>query len=65
VAFDDDLAVRLAAREEAAMGTWNRITGLLAWFEQHPEWRAMRETGLLAVVQDPGKVDCFPPASST
>jgi hypothetical protein len=55
VAFDDDLALRLAAREEAAMGTWNRITGLLAWFEQHPEWRAMRETGLLAVVQDPGK----------
>jgi hypothetical protein len=55
VAFDDDLAVRLAAREEAAIGTWNRITGLLAWFEQHPEWRAMRESGLLAVVQDPGK----------
>ena len=55
MAFDDDLALRLAAREEAAMGTWNRITSLLAWFEQHPEWRAMRETGLLAVVQDPGK----------
>jgi hypothetical protein len=55
VAFDDDLALRLAAREEAAMGTWNRITGLLAWFEQHPEWRGMRESGLLAVVQDPDK----------
>ena len=55
VAFDDDLAARLAAREEAAMGTWNRITGLLDYFEQHPEWRAMRESGLLAVVQDPGK----------
>jgi hypothetical protein len=55
VAFDDDLALRLAAGEEAAMGTWHRITGLLDYFEQHPEWRAMRESGLLAVVQDPGK----------
>ncbi len=55
VAFDDDLTVRLAAREEAAMGTWRRITGLLAYFEQHPEWRAMQEGGQLAVVQDPGK----------
>jgi hypothetical protein len=55
VAFDDDLASRLAAREEAAIGTWKRIAGLLAYFERHPEWRAMRESGLLAVVQDPGK----------
>ncbi|MCX6630347.1 MAG: hypothetical protein NTW28_22235 [Candidatus Solibacter sp.] len=55
VAFDDDLAGRLAAREEAALGVWKRISGLLAYFEQHPEWRAMRESGKLAVVQDPGK----------
>ena len=55
VAFDDDLAARLAAREEAAMGDWKRIAGLLAYFEQHPEWRAMREDGQLAVVQDPAK----------
>jgi len=54
-AFDDDLAARLAAREEGAMGAWKRITGLLAYFEKHPEWRAMQEGGQLAVVQDPGK----------
>src|ERR1035437_5919527 len=55
VAFDADLAGRLAAREEAAMGTWKRIAGMLAYFEQHPEWRAMPEGGQLAVVQDPGR----------
>jgi hypothetical protein len=55
VAFDDDLAVRLAAREEAAMGTWKRMAGMLAYFEQHAEWRALPEGGQLAVVQDPGK----------
>src|ERR1039458_5581330 len=55
VALDDDLAGRLAAREEGAMGTWKRIGGMLAYFEQHAEWRAMPEGGQLAVVQDPGK----------
>jgi hypothetical protein len=55
IAFDDDFAVRLAAREEGAMGAWRRISGMLSYFEQHPEWRAMQESGLLALVQDPGK----------
>ena len=55
IAFDDDLAARLGKREEAAIGTWQRMAGLLAYFEQHPEWREMRENGQLAVVQDPAK----------
>jgi hypothetical protein len=55
IAFDDDLVPRLAAREEAAMGTWNRIAGLVRYFEQHPEWRDMPEGGMLALVQDPAK----------
>ena len=55
IALDSDLVPRLAAREEAAMGTWNRIAVLLRYFEQHPEWRAMPEGGTLALVQDPGK----------
>jgi hypothetical protein len=55
IAFDDDLIPRLAAREEAAMGTWKRIAALLGYFEQHPEWRTMPEGGTLALVQDPGK----------
>ena len=55
VALDEDLAGRLAAREEAAMGTWKRIAGMLTYFEKHPEWRAMPEGGQLALVQDPDK----------
>src|ERR1022692_4739151 len=54
VALDEDLAGRLAAREEGAMGTWKRIAGMLAYFEKHPEWRAMPEGGQLALVQEPG-----------
>ncbi len=55
IAFDDDLVPRLAARDEAAMGTWKRMTALLLYFEQHPEWRALPEGGTLALVQDPAK----------
>src|ERR1019366_566168 len=55
VALDDDLAGRLAAREEGAMGSWKRIAGMLTYFEKHPEWRAMPEGGQLALVQDPDK----------
>jgi len=55
VTLDFDLAARLARREEAALGTWHRMGALLAYFEQHPEWRAMREAGELAIVQDPAK----------
>jgi hypothetical protein len=55
IAFDDDLTARLARREAGALDTWKKMTSLLAYFERHPEWRAMRENGLLAVVQDPRK----------
>jgi len=55
VAFDDDLVARLGAREEAALGTWKQIATMLGYFEQHAEWRTMRESGKLALVQDPEK----------
>src|SRR6185369_12473450 len=55
VAFDDDLVRRLGAREEAALGTWKQMAGMLSYFEQHAEWRTMRESGKLALVQDPEK----------
>ena len=55
IAFDSDFTARLGRREEAAMGTWKRMGGLLAYFEKHPEWRTMREAGQLAIVQDPAK----------
>jgi hypothetical protein len=55
ITLDSDLAARLDRREEAALSTWNRMGALLAYFEAHPEWRAMREAGQLAIVQDPAK----------
>ena len=55
VAFDDDIVARLGARDSAALATWKRMTALLAYFEQHPEWRELPEGGKLALVQDPAK----------
>jgi hypothetical protein len=55
LALDDDFAGRLAKRDAAAVADWKRMAGLLNYFEQHPEWRNMQESGKLAVVQDPGK----------
>jgi len=55
VALDRDFAARLAAGDEKARHDWQRMAALLAYFERHPEWRAMREAGKLAVVQDPAK----------
>jgi hypothetical protein len=55
LAFDADFARRLSVRESAAMRDWNRMSGLLRYFEQHSEWRRMREFGRLAIVQDPAK----------
>jgi hypothetical protein len=55
VALDADFAARLGRRDPAAMRDWARMNELLGWFERHPEWRAMRESGKLAVVQDPAK----------
>jgi hypothetical protein len=55
VAFDSNFASRLQRREADALSDWRRMTQLLAYFESHPEWRAMREFGQLAIVQDPAK----------
>jgi len=55
VALDRDFAARLAAGDGGAKAGWRRMGELLAYFENHPEWRAMREAGKLAVVQDPAK----------
>jgi hypothetical protein len=53
LALDDDFAQRLNNRQAAGMRDWRRISVLLRYFEQHPEWRRMTEYGKLAVVQDP------------
>ncbi len=55
VAFDSGFAGRLHQRDADAMSDWHRMTELLGYFEAHPEWRAMREYGQLAIVQDPEK----------
>ena len=55
IAFDDDLAARLARREAAAVRDLARINTVAGYFERHPEWRRMREFGRLAIVQDPAK----------
>lgn len=55
VALDEDFTARLGRREPRAMEAWRRMLGLLRYFEGHPEWRAMREFGQLAVVQDLAK----------
>ncbi len=54
IALDSDLAARLGKRDSSALADWRRMGEMLAYFERHPEWRAMREFGQLAVVQDPG-----------
>jgi hypothetical protein len=53
VAFDSDFVARLHDREEQAMADWRAINEVLLYFEQHPEWRVMREYGKLVLVQDP------------
>jgi hypothetical protein len=55
LAFDSDFAARLHRREAGALGDWRRMSELLRYFENYPEWRGMREYGKLAVVQDPAK----------
>ena len=55
IALDADFAGRLGRRQGDALASWRRISVTLGYFEKHPEWRAMREYGQLAVVQDPAK----------
>ncbi|MGA2268970.1 MAG: hypothetical protein ABSH44_10925 [Bryobacteraceae bacterium] len=55
LALDHDFAARLARRDAKTMADWERMADLLRYFEQHPEWRRMREYAKLAIVQDPAK----------
>ncbi|HEY2017811.1 MAG TPA: hypothetical protein VGH38_30105 [Bryobacteraceae bacterium] len=55
IALDGDFAGRLHGREADALSDWRRMAAVVRYFEQHPAWRHMRESGKLAVVQDPGK----------
>jgi hypothetical protein len=55
LSLDSDFADRLHGREERALADWKSMNQVLRYFEDHPEWRDMREYGKLALVQDPAK----------
>ena len=52
ITFEDHFAERLLERESDAVAGWARIAQLLAFLEEHKEWRAWRPGGQMAVVQD-------------
>ena len=52
VALDDDFFARLERGDTAAIKNWRGMAQVLQFFEGHPEWRALRSYGKLAVVQD-------------
>jgi len=52
VALDPDLTARLDKREPDAMKTWAGISGLLRFLESHKEWRGLRTSGKLLVIQN-------------
>lgn len=55
LSLDSDFTARLARRDADAMASWRRMSSLLRYYEDHPEWRSMHEYGKLAVIQDPAK----------
>lgn len=52
IALDDDFYGKLLAGEEPIRKAWKQITDLLAFYESHEEWRAMKPAGELAILQD-------------
>lgn len=55
ISLDRDFAARLGRRDSAALSGWRKMNAILSFYERHPEWRRMRESGRLALVQDPRK----------
>ncbi len=53
VALDDEFNRQLLARDAKALAAWDRIGAELRFFEQHPDWRALKPYGRLVVVEDP------------
>ncbi len=52
VALDDGLRARLRARESGATVTWQTISAILKFAEDHAEWRGFAPYGNTAVVLD-------------
>jgi hypothetical protein len=53
LAFDDSFNQKLMAKDGGTLRKWNRVSQLLRFYESHPEWRASRAYGKLALVQSP------------
>jgi hypothetical protein len=52
IALDEAFSKSLYAGDERAVRDWKKVASQIAWFEQHPEWRAMKPLSQLAIVQD-------------
>jgi len=52
ITFEDDFAKKLIARDAKTLEAWARITQLLAFIEEHKEWRMWKPGGQMSVVQD-------------
>jgi len=52
VALDTDFSARLNRADPAALKDWHGMMQVLAFFESHPQWRALHAYSQLAVVQD-------------
>jgi hypothetical protein len=50
--LDPDFRRRLLERDAAALAAWKRIAAHLRYFETHREWRKLRPTRDVAVLQD-------------
>jgi hypothetical protein len=60
ISLDDTLRADLAAKKQPAIDTWNKITGMLAFFEQHKQARTYQSAGALAVVSNFAGPNWFP-----
>jgi hypothetical protein len=52
ISLDDALRTDLTANKQPAVDTWKKVTGMLAFFEQHNQARTYQQMGPLAVVSN-------------
>ena len=60
ISLDDVLRADLTAKKQPAVDTWNKVTAMLTFFEQHKQARTYEAAGLLAVISDFSGPNWFP-----
>jgi len=60
ISLDDALRADLTAKKQPAVDTWNKVTGMAAFIEQHKPARTYQPAGALAVVSNFAGPDWFP-----